>query len=52
VNALEEIGCRFVQGFYFSKPVSNPQFRTLATQTQWNVTRSEPPVERIAGARR
>ena len=52
VNALEEIGCRFVQGFHFSKPVSNAHFRTLATQPQWNVARSEAPVERIAGARR
>ena len=49
VAELKRIGCRFVQGYHFSPPLSEPEFVELATAPPW---RSNPPKCAVSGPMR
>ena len=46
VAELKRLGCRFVQGFYFSPPLSEPEFVDLASAPPWQ---SNAPKRAVSG---
>ncbi len=46
VAELKRLGCRFVQGYYFSPPLSEPKFVDLASAPPWQ---SKPPKRAVTG---